>query len=408
MGPILHAFTSRRMAVILALAFSSGIPLALTAGTLQAWMASEKVDLTLIGIFSLVGVPYTFKFLWSPFMDRYVPPFLGRRRGWILVTQALLIVSILAMAFSDPAREPFVMAALALLVAFASASQDIVVDAYRTESLKSEELGIGAGVHVMGYRIAMLVSGAFALILSDHISWRAVYGIMASTVGIGMIATLFAPEPTVEAKPPRSMKEAVLEPLAEFLKRKGAIEVLAFIILYRLDVVIGVMMMTPFLLELGFTRTDIGAVGKGFGLISTIIGALTGGVIMARIGMKKALWAFGIGQGFSNLTFLALAQVGYNYPLMVAAIALENLCSGLGTAAFLGFIMSLCDKRFTATQYAVLSSVMALTRVFAGAPTGYMAKHLGWEMYYLVSTLVMIPGLLLLLRYDQWHKPNAT
>ena len=407
MSALLNAFANRRVFFVLLLGFSSGIPLALTGSTLQAWMASEKVDLTVIGIFSLVGLPYTFKYLWSPLMDRFVPPFLGRRRGWMLVTQAALFLVIAAMAFSEPKTHPGALALLSFLVAFCSASQDIVVDAWRTEVLAPEELGPGAGVHILGYRVAMLTSGAIALILADRMPWRVVYLLMAGSLVVGMTASLLAPEPELAAKSPRTLKEAVVEPFLEFFARRGAIGILLFIVFYKLDVVMATALTTPFLLELGFTKTDIGAVTKGLGMIATIAGTLAGGAVVARSGMKASLWIFGILQSMSTLSFLALARLGHHYPMMVAAIGIENLCSGMGTAAYAAFLMSLCDKRFTATQYALLTSLMAVTRVIAGAPTGFLAKTYGWESYFIISALAAIPGLLFLLRYDRWKSPSG-
>ena len=405
MASFVQAFRSRRIAAITLLGFAQGLPLALTAGLLQAWMASEKVDLTLIGIFSLVGLPYTVKFLWSPLMDRFVPPFLGRRRGWMLLTQIGLILFIAGMAFANPVLEPKTMALLALIVAFLSASQDIVVDAYKVEVLTQEEYGPGASSNIMAYRLGYLFSGAIGLILADHMSWNSVYLIMAAMMSVGVLTTLWAPEPKTEIKPPRSLKEAVVLPWIQFLKRRGSGEIIAFIVLYRLDVIVAIALTTPFMLSLGFTKTDIGAINKGFGVASTIVGVMLGGMLMSRISMKQSLWTFGILQGISNLTFMYLAHVGHSYPTLIAAIALENFFSGMGTAAFTVFLMSLCDKRFTATQYALLSSLMAVTRVVASAPTGYLAKNVGWETYFVVATLLAIPGLLLLLRYDRWVFP---
>ncbi|MDA8122015.1 MAG: AmpG family muropeptide MFS transporter [Deltaproteobacteria bacterium] len=405
MKSIFAVFRSPRLFWVLLLGFSSGIPLALTGTTLQAWMATEKIDLAVIGVFSLVGLPYTAKYLWAPVMDRYVPPFLGRRRGWMIVTQFALVLAIAAMAFSDPAGATTLFAVLALLVAFASASQDIVVDAYRTEVLDPVELGPGAGVHILGYRIAMLTSGAIALILADRLPWKTVYLLMAGSLLVGVAASLLAPEPRLKQRPPATLKEAVVEPFVEFLSRRGAVGILLFIILYKLDVVMAMALNTPFLLELGFTKTDIGAVTKGVGMAATIVGTLVGGAVVARTGMKTSLWLFGILQSVSTLSFIALARLGHHYPMMVTAIGLENLCSGMGTAAYAAFLMSLCDKRFTATQYALLTSLMALTRVIIGAPTGYIAKTFGWEQYFVISALSAIPGLILLLRYRHWTMP---
>jgi len=408
MKSLFAVFRSPRLFWVLLLGFSSGIPLALTGTTLQAWMATDKIDLTVIGVFSLVGLPYTVKYLWAPVMDRFIPPFLGRRRGWMLVTQLGLVFAISAMAFSNPAGATTLFAVLAFLVAFVSASQDVVVDAYRTEVLEPVELGPGAGVHILGYRIAMLTSGALALILADRLPWKTVYLLMAGSMLVGVIASVFSPEPQLEERPPASLKEAVVQPFVEFLSRPGAQGILLFVILYKLDVVMATALTTPFMLELGFTKTDIGAVTKGFGMIATIVGTLAGGAVVARAGMKASLWLFGILQSVSTLAFLGLARLGHHYPMMVAAIGLENLCSGMGTAAYVAFLMSLCNKRFTATQYALLTSLMAITRVIVGAPTGYLAKTIGWELYFLVSMLAAVPGLLLLLLYPRWTAPSPT
>lgn len=405
MSALLAAFGNRRIFFVLLLGFSSGIPLALTGSTLQAWMTSEKVDLAVIGVFSLVGLPYTIKYLWSPLMDRFVPPFLGRRRGWMLVTQVALLLAVAAMAFSEPGAHPGALALLALLVAFSSASQDIVVDAWRTEVLAPEELGPGAGVHILGYRVAMLTSGAIALILADRMPWRVVYLLMAGSLLVGIAASLLSPEPEIRGKPPRTLRAAVIDPFLEFFARPGAVPILLFVVFYKLDVVMATALTTPFLLELGFTMTDIGAVTKGLGMVSTIFGTLAGGAVVAKAGMKASLWIFGVLQSVSTLTFFALARLGHHYPMMVAAIGVENLCSGMGTAAYAAFLMSLCDKRYTATQYALLTSLMAVTRVVVGAPTGFLVKAYGWETYFIVSALAAIPGLLLLLRYDRWQAP---
>jgi PAT family beta-lactamase induction signal transducer AmpG len=405
---IIRVLGNRRMASVLLFGFSSGLPLGLTGSTLQAWMTQEKVDLKTIGIFSLVSLPYTLKFLWSPFMDAYVPPLFGRRRGWLLLTQLLLAAAIAGMAVTDPASQPVAMATVAFLVAFFSASQDIVVDAYRTDILMPEEYGLGSGTYVMGYRIAMLVSGAVALILADQMPWRMVYLLMALTMGVGVLTTLFlAPEPAVKEIPPHNMREAVVLPLAEFFSRKGSLEILSFIILYKLDVVVALALTTAFLLQLGFSNTEIGAVNKGVGLIATIIGTFSGGALMTQLGMKRSLWIFGILQGVGNLSFVVLAHLGKSYPWMVGAVATENLLSGMGNAAYAAFLMSLCNKRFSATQYALLTSLMALTRILAGSASGFLAERLGWELYFLTAISLMVPGLLLLTRYDRWFQKDG-
>ena len=404
---VYRLFTSRRMVMVVLSGFSSGLPLSLTASTMQAWMKESGVDLTTIGAFALVGLPYSLKFLWAPVLDRYTPPFLGRRRGWILIWQVFLVVAIAAMGFIDPKEHLGLLALLALLVAFGSASQDIVIDAWRTETLTPEEYGAGAGAQTIGYRGAMLVSGALALALADSLPWHTVYLLMAGAMALSIGYTLLAPEPQVSVKPPRTLAEAAVFPLVEFLKRKGSIENLAFIILYKLDVVMALALTTPFLLELGFTKTVIGAVNKGGGLVSVIVGTLVGGALLPKLGMKRALWIFGVAQGIATLSFLGLAVVGKDYPLMVFAICADNFFSGMGTAAYAAFLMSLCNPKFTATQFALLSSLMALTRTVAGAPTGWLAQHLGWPGYFVLCTVAMIPGLALLTRFDKWKGPEV-
>lgn len=404
----LKIFTNRRIAVTFLLGFASGLPLPLTTGTLDAWMASEKVKLTTIGIFGLIGIPYTIKFLWAPFLDRFVPPFLNRRTGWIVITQVFLILAIGALGFSDPVHAPLACAAIALVVAFLSASQDIVIDAYRADLLPEEEMGAGAAVSVAGARIALLTSGALALILSDRMAWSSVYLLMAGLMSIGVVTAFFAPPPRVDVKPPKSIADAVINPFVSYFKRSGAIEMLLFIVLYKLGDAVAGKMTTPFLIQMGFTKTDIGTVNKGFGMIVTIVGALYGGIMVARIGILRSLFIFGVLQGLSNLVFLSLAAVGKNYYLMIACIGVENICGGMGTAAFVAFLMSLTDKHFTATQYALLSSLMALARTFAVAPSGYMAEHLGWPVFFIVTALLAIPGLLVLTRVMRLQQKVVT
>ena len=406
MTSLLRIFRSRRLLVVVLLGFSSGMPLGLVGTTLQAWMKSEQVDLSVIGLFSFVGLPYALKVLWAPLMDRFSVPVLGRRRGWLLTSQIFLIASVIAMAFSHPKAAPMLTAILALLVCFFSASQDIVVDAYRTDVLEKDELGPGAALYITGYRVAMLVSGAMSLVLADRMSWVAVYLTMASVMSIGVVATLLAPEPRGEIRPPRSLRDAVVLPLKEFFQRKAAIEILFFILFYMVDVVMAVALTTVFMLDMGFSKTDIGAVTKTVGFAVTMAGTLSGGIIIARMGLKRALWTFGFMQGVSISTFMLLAHVGHSYPIMVAAIGIENFCSAMANTAFMAFLMSLCDKRFSATQYALFASCMALTRVVAGAPTGFLAKAFGWENYFLFCIFLMIPGLLFLTRFDRWARPE--
>jgi PAT family beta-lactamase induction signal transducer AmpG len=399
----LKIYGNRRVLSLVGLGFSSGLPLALTASTLQAWLVTDKVDLSIVGAFSLVGLPYALKVFWAPLMDRFSLPWLGRRRGWIVAIQLLLALSILALGYSSPSSFPALVAFAALVTAFLSASQDIAIDAYRADVLREKELGPGAATAVIGYRSAILVSGAFALILSDHIAWRSVYAIMAAVMLLNTLFTLVAPEPENRVIPPVSLKEAVWGPLAGYFKRSGAIEMLLFIMLYKLGNVIAGAMTTPFFLDIGFSRSDVGMVNKVFGLISTILGTLIGGSIVAKIGINRALWVFGFLQATSNVSFTGVALIGKSYPAMVTAIGVENICVGMGDAAFVAFMMSLCDKRFSATQYALLTSFMAVGRIVAGAPTGVIAQHVGWPGFFCLSVLGAIPGLMLLTRFAPWN-----
>ncbi len=393
----LQVFTNRRIATMLVLGFSSGLPLALTGGTLQAWMTLAGVDLGTIGIFALVGLPYTLKFLWSPFMDRFVPPWLGRRRGWIITTQTLLAVFICIMAFSSPAEMPYLLAVFALLVALSSASQDIVIDAYRTDVLHEVERGVGAAVFVLGYRIAMLVSGALALILSDHIGWQMTYLIMAACMGIGILAALLGPEPEQHVVPPGSLREAVTGPLKDFLSRRAAFLLLLLIVLYKLGDAYAGTLTTAFLLRgLEFTATEVGTVNKGFGLVATIVGALFGGALMVRMGMYRSLMVFGILQAVSNLSFMGLAMIGKSYPAMIFAVGFENISGGMGTAAFVALLMSLCNQRFSATQYALLSSLASLGRILIAPSSGFLVEWIGWASFFFVTMLTALPGLWML------------
>lgn len=403
----LKVYFSRRMLTVVLSGFSSGLPLSLTASTLQAWMKDAKVDLTTIGAFALVGLPYSLKFLWAPLLDRFTLPFLGRRRGWILVAQLALTLALAGMALVDPGANLGALAVLALLVAFASASQDIVIDAWRTESLTPDEYGAGAGAQTIGYRAAMLLSGAVALAMADAMPWRSVYLVMAGVMALCVGFTFFALEPQTSVKPPRSLSEAAVQPLLEFLRRKGSAEIIAFITLYKLDVVMALALTTPFLQELGFTKSMIAGVNKGAGLAAVVLGTLAGGALLPRLGMKRALWTFGILQGVATLSFLALSMVGKNDGVMIFAICADNFLSGMGTAAYAAFLMSLCNPRFTATQFALLSSLMALTRTVAGAPTGWLATQLGWPGYFVLCTFAMVPGLLLLTRFDRWSGPPS-
>ncbi len=396
-SPYLKLFRSRNISVLSLLGFSSGLPLVLTASTLQAWMTVDGVDLRAIGIFSLAGLPYTLKFLWSPLMDRFVPPLLGRRRGWIVITQVCIMLGIAGMSLNSPREALWLTGVFALIITFTSASQDIVADAYRSDVLHEKERGLGAAVFVTGYRIAMLVGGAVALILSDRIGWNNTYLLMAGLMITGIAAAFSGQEPDVNTSPPKTLQEAVWGPLQDFFSRPAASVILLLIVLYKLCDAYAGTMTTPFLIRgLGFTATDVGTINKGFGLISVIVGAMVGGTLMVRLGLFRSLLIFGILQAVSNLSFILLAWMGKSYGMLIFTVAFENLSGGMGTASFISLLMALCNQRYSATQYALLSSLSALGRTFIAPTSGYVVEGIGWVGFFLITVISSLPGLLLL------------
>lgn len=402
----LAGLMNRRILVMLPLGFVSGLPLALTSGTLQAWLTVEGVDLKTIGIFTMVGLPYTLKFLWAPVMDRVVPPWLGRRRGWMVLTQLCVAVGLVLMAATNPKLHPGWLAAYALLVAFLAASLDIVFDAYRTDTLHPHERGLGAAVWVNGYRIALLASGAGALVLADHVGWQMTYLTMAAVMLAGSFIVLISPDPTFVAEAPKSMKEAVGAPLAEFFGRPHAVGFLAVIILYKLGDAFASALQTAFLIGgLGFSATDVGAV-KGLGVFATLLGAFWGGLLMIRSGLVRSLLIFGVLQAVSNLGFVALAIAGKNPTALTAVVVVENVTGGMGTAAFVALVMSLCNPRYTATQFALLSSLEALGRVFAGRPSADVVTLVGWTQFFVLTVVVALPGLWAVWRVRRFLEPE--
>jgi len=395
----LRIFQQPKSAILLILGFASGLPLALTSGTLQAWMTVENIDLKTIGFFSLVGQAYVFKFLWSPVMDRYTPPFLGRRRGWLIMTQILLLLAIAAMGFLEPSTQLRWMAALAVVIAFCSASQDIVFDAWKTDVLPAEERGTGAAISVLGYRLGMLISGGLALWLADrYLGWQGMYWLMAALLIPCIIATLMAPEPSDVIPAPRSLEQAVAEPLRDFFGRNNAWLILLLIVLYKLGDAFAMSLTTTFLIRgVGFDAAEVGVVNKTLGLFATIVGALYGGVLMQRLTLFRALLIFGILQGVSNAGYWLLSITDKNMISMASAVFLENLCGGMGTAAFVALLMTLCNKSFSATQFALLSALSAVGRVYVGPVAGWFVEAYGWPSFYLFSVVAAVPGILLLL-----------
>ncbi|MDX1977279.1 MAG: AmpG family muropeptide MFS transporter [Pseudanabaenaceae cyanobacterium bins.68] len=400
-----QVFHSPKMLALVLLGFSSGLPYYLTDKTLQAWMTVEKVDLAAIGLFSLVGLPYSLKFLWSPLLDRFALPLLGRRRGWLVLTQVLLLGAIALMAWQRPQQGIFGLGVSAVVVAFLSATQDIAADAYRVDVLTPLESGAGAAIFVLGYRVALLLTGSLALILADHIPWPQVYGLLAGCMVVGIWTSLRAPEPPI-APTPGSLIDAVLLPLGEFFQRLGlarGLLILVFILCYKLGDAFVNNMSTPFLLQTGFRQGDVGAIQGGVGIFATIVGTLAGGAILSRIGINRSLWVFGGLQAVSNLAYWGLAQIGANFWGLILTINIENFCAGLGTAAFVAFLMNLCNQEFSATQYALLSSFMAVSGKILVAPAGVLAQNLGWSWFFALSIGAALPGLLLLPFFAPWQ-----
>ena len=393
---MLRLIFSPRMLVSFLMGFSCGVPLLLTISVLQAWMKEEGVDLSVIGLFALVGLPYTLKFVWSPVIDRFTLPFLGRRRGWMLVVQVLLVVAIAGLGLTSPKDNPWLVAFAALIVTFFSASQDIVVDAYRREDLSDKELGLGSSLYVNGYRVGMLLAGSGGLIMSDHFSFQQVYLLLAGSLLVGIVTTLLCREPVQDEGTPKSFREAVIDPFVEYFTRDKALLILLFILMYKIGDQMASTMTIPFYLDIGFSKTEVGAVAKLFGFWATIVGGLLGGIMIFRLGIWRALLLFGILQAVSTAGFSLLAIIGKSIPWLAAVIAFENLSGGMGTAAYVAYMASITNKKFTATQYALLSSLMGVPRVLASAPTGFMVEGLGWVSFFIMCALVAVPGLFLL------------
>lgn len=405
MNETMKKIFSRRMLSMLLVGYASGLPLLLIGSTLQAWMTDEGVDLTAIGMASLIGLPYVIKILWAPLLDRYKLPFMSRRKGWMILFQILMVICILGLSLSNPKDNIYVTCSWAFLVALFSASQDIVIDAYRREILPDEELGLGSSLYVTGYRLAMLVSGAFALYLADQIPWKDVFMWLAAFMAPAILFTIISPEENKHIPIPANLKDAIIGPLAEFFKRRGAFVMLAFILLYKVGDSMASNMTTPFILDIGYTKTDIAAVAKTFGMIATIVGGLFGGTLMLRMNMKISLIFFGILQAVSTLGFSILAHLPVSFVNLASVIAFENLASGMGTAAYAAYMASITNKQFTATQYALLTALMGVPRVILSSPTGWMAKQMGWEMFFVFCTIVAVPGMLLLFSVFKLEKP---
>lgn len=402
---ILRALKKKNMLIVFLIGFACGTPYLLTLRTLQAWMTESQVNLSTIGFFALAGLPYTLKFLWSPIFDRYSLPF-GRRRGWLFLSQAILTGLLVLMALTDPKMETLLMAALVLLVSFVSASQDIVADAYRREVLEDHELGLGSSVYITGYFIAMWVTGGLALGLAEFIPWPTVYLLMAGVMSTALLVTYFADEPPLYVTPPQSLKEAMIEPLIEFFKRSGAIYVLLFVLIFKVGDAVAGSMLTPFYLQMGYSKLEIAAIAKTLSLPFKIFGGFLGGALIIRMGLMPALWVFGIFQALSTLSFASLALVEHSQVLLGTVIIFEDVTASMGTAAFVAFMATMTNRKFTATQYALLSSLSGVPlRIFSGF-AGVLAENSGWVMFFVICTLMAIPGMALIPMLRKSESPS--
>ena len=397
---VIDPYLEKKMLVTLVMGFVSGVPLLLTITLLQAWLTDEGIAKSTIGLFALVGLPYSLKFLWAPIFDKYIINALGRRRGWLVVSQVALIISIVGLGMTNPSLSAINVAILALLVTFFSASQDIVIDAYRRESLLDDEQTLGASAYVLGYRIGALAAGAGGLILADLISYQFVYMIMASIMVIGVVTTIIADEPLQEDEP-KTLQDAIIKPFTEFFDRKGfnsAVLILLFVLLYKVGDTMAHSLSTNFYLDIGFTKTEIGTVVKVFGLIATLIGAFLGGLISLRIGLYKSLIIFGIFQAVATLGFSVLASVGNYISVLMVVISLENLAAGMGYTAYLAFMANMTNKEFTATQFALMTAIMSIPRTFFSGSSGFLVEILDWQIYFIFCSLIAIPALIILMK----------
>jgi PAT family beta-lactamase induction signal transducer AmpG len=399
------AIFNPRMLICVFTGFVSGLPLLLLLHMVPAWLTDGGVSLTEIALFSLMGLPYAWKFLWAPFMDRYVPPFLGRRRGWMLVTQVGLFLAIGMMGSLDPRQSLYAIAVFALIVAFLGASQDVALDAYRREILPDHELGLGNAVHVNAYRLAILVPGSLGLVLADSYPWAVVFWVVAAFMFVGVGLSLLVKEPPSALPPAAGVQEAVTAPFREYLQRRGwsqLVLILAFLVLYKLGDSMATALSTPFYLDLGFTKTDIGLIAKQAALWPSIIGGLLGGLLMLRIGINKALWLFGLVQLLSILGFAVLAEAGALKWLLAVVIGFEYLGVGLGTAAFVAFIARETSLQYAATQFALFTALAAIPRTVVNATTGVIVESVGWTEFFILCAVLAIPGMVLLRWVAPW------
>jgi len=401
-----EAILNRRMLICVFTGFTSGLPLYVLIQLVPAWLRTEGVGLAEIGFFALIQFPYTWKFLWSPLMDRFTLPFLGHRRGWMLLTQIALFVSIAVLGFVKPELSIWTVAYLSAAIAFFSASQDIVLDAFRRELLPDVELGLGNAIHVQTYRLSGLVPGALGLILADYLPWSMVFIVVAMFMLVGIVLTLSISEAIAEPTPPRTIREAVIEPFREFLDRAGvgsALYVLAFLFLYKLGDNMATALQSPFFIDVGFTLTQIGTVAKFSSLTAAIVGGMVGGLIMVKVPINRAMWLFGVVQIISILGFALLSVVGTNLWMLGFAVGFEYLGVGLGTAALIAFIARSTNVAFAATQFALFTALAATPRTLASAVTGVIVEQIGWTSFFLLCTVLAVPGMLLLVKVAPWN-----
>lgn len=405
-------YFTRRLITVLFLGFAAGLPFLLMFGTLTAWLSQAGIDKTSIGLFVLTGTAFTLKFLWAPLVDRMPLPLLsrllGQRRSWLALSQIVCIASLIGIALSDPGADLLITASWTIMLAFASATQDIVIDAYRIETLEEDEQGAGAAVYQLGYRLALILAGAGALILADASGWMVTYIVMAALMGVGLLTTLVSPEPQRPASTAVStekklqsyvtwIRESVVAPFAEFMSRPGWALILLFVVFYKYADGIWAAMANPFYLELGFTLTEIGVVSKTYGVVMTIAGSILGGVMVLRLGILKSVLFGAISMALTNLLYAGLAVIGPSVPALVVVISIENLANGIGGTAFIAYLSSLCNLAYTATQYALLSSFMNVARTFLASGGGWLADQVDWATFFVITTFAGIPGVVLLL-----------
>ncbi|NNJ64420.1 MAG: AmpG family muropeptide MFS transporter [Xanthomonadales bacterium] len=398
---------NRKMVTCIFLGFSSGMPLWVLISLVPAWLRTEGIDLSTIGLFSLATLPYTWKFIWSPLMDRYKPPFLGRRRGWALMTQVALLICIAMLGQFSPSLSLTPILVLVFAISFFSASQDIVIDAYRRELLADDELGTGTSIHINAYRLSALVPGSLALILADHLPWQAVFQVTAAFMLVGIVMSLVIREVSDDALAPHTLREAVIEPFREFFGRDGvgpALAVLAFILLYKLGDNMAVALATPFYIDMGFSLTEIGTIAKFSALWASIAGSVIAGIVMLKLSINRALWVFGVVQMLTILGFVWLSVVGHNPVGLFLVVSGEYLGVGMGTVALTAFLARETSRAFTATQFALFSSIVVIPRTFTNASTGFLIEAMGYTAFFVLCVALAIPGMLMLFKVAPWNE----